>query len=62
MPSQLVEAFVLGNAAILTNVCVLPLYPSMVAYLAADSGSRHGSGLGVGRALRRAGAGRRPDA
>jgi cytochrome c-type biogenesis protein len=37
--SQLVEAFVLGNAAILTNVCVLPLYPSMVAYLAADATS-----------------------
>src|SRR6478735_10808608 len=36
MASQLVEAFVVGNAAILTNVCVLPLYPSMVAYLAAD--------------------------
>lgn len=35
--SQLVEAFVLGNASILTNVCMLPLYPSMVAYLAADS-------------------------
>ena len=35
--SQLAEAFVLGNASILTNVCVLPLYPSMVAYLAADS-------------------------
>jgi cytochrome c-type biogenesis protein len=36
--SELVQAFVLGNASILTNVCVLPLYPSMVAYLAADSG------------------------
>jgi cytochrome c-type biogenesis protein len=36
--SQLVEAFVLGNAAILTNVCMLPLYPSMVAFLAAESG------------------------
>src|SRR5215213_2359203 len=35
--SQLAEAFVLGNAAILTNVCVLPLYPSMVAYLASDA-------------------------
>src|SRR5689334_1801100 len=33
---HLVEAFVLGNTAILTNVCVLPLYPGMVAYLAAD--------------------------
>jgi cytochrome c-type biogenesis protein len=47
--SQLVEAFVLGNTAILTNVCMLPLYPSMVAYLAADSGrARRWSGvLGV---------------
>jgi cytochrome c-type biogenesis protein len=34
---HLLEAFVLGNGAILTNVCVLPLYPGMVAYLAADS-------------------------
>jgi cytochrome c-type biogenesis protein len=39
---QLAEAFVLGNASILTNVCVLPLYPSMVAYLAADSGRARG--------------------
>jgi cytochrome c-type biogenesis protein len=47
--SQLLEAFVLGNTAILTNVCMLPLYPSMVAYLAADSGrARAWSGvLGV---------------
>jgi cytochrome c-type biogenesis protein len=36
MLSQLTEAFVLGNASILTNVCMLPLYPSMVAFLAAD--------------------------
>lgn len=44
--NQLVEAFVLGNASILTNVCMLPLYPSMVAYLAADSGRARGwSGL-----------------
>lgn len=49
MLSQLAEAFVLGNASILTNVCVLPLYPSMVAYLAADSGRARGSSglLGV---------------
>ena len=40
--SQIVEAFILGNSAILTNVCVLPLYPSMVAYLAADSGRARG--------------------
>ena len=47
--SQFLEAFVLGNGAILTNVCMLPLYPSMVAYLAADSGrARAWSGaLGV---------------
>jgi cytochrome c-type biogenesis protein len=36
---QLIEAFLLGNGAILTNVCMLPLYPSMVAYLAADATS-----------------------
>ena len=45
------EAFILGNGAILTNVCVLPLYPGMVAYLAADAGhGRRGAGsawLGV---------------
>jgi cytochrome c-type biogenesis protein len=50
MLSQIAEAFVLGNAAIVTNVCVLPLYPSMVAYLAADSmrdGSRVRASLGL---------------
>ncbi|MBW7886177.1 MAG: hypothetical protein H3C34_26830 [Caldilineaceae bacterium] len=31
---QLLQAFILGNAAILTNVCILPLYPGMVAFLA----------------------------
>src|SRR3954462_5606505 len=40
--SELVQAFALGNASILTNVCVLPLYPSMVAYLAADAGRARG--------------------
>ncbi len=57
--NQLVEAFVLGNASILTNVCMLPLYPSMVAFLAANPGGSpsstftHGEeGRGVwGRAL-----------
>jgi cytochrome c-type biogenesis protein len=49
MTNQLLEAFVLGNASIVTNVCVLPLYPSLVAYLAADAGrARRWSGvLGV---------------
>ncbi len=30
----MLQAFLLGNAAILTNVCLLPLYPGLVAYLA----------------------------
>jgi len=47
MPNQLVEAFILGNGAILTNVCMLPLYPSMVAYLAADTRAG-GSGEATG--------------
>lgn len=34
---QWVQAFVLGNAAILTNVCVLPLYPGLVAFLAGNA-------------------------
>lgn len=36
--SRLLEAFVLGNGAILTNVCLLPLYPGLVAFLAANVG------------------------
>ena len=32
---QYVEAFTLGNAAILGNVCLLPLYPGLFALLAA---------------------------
>jgi cytochrome c-type biogenesis protein len=32
--SAVLEAFVLGNGAILTNVCLLPLYPALVAFLA----------------------------
>jgi cytochrome c-type biogenesis protein len=49
MTDQLLEAFVLGNASIVTTVGVLPSYPSMVAYLAADTGRlRRWSGvLGV---------------
>ncbi len=34
---MLLEAFLLGNAAILTNVCVLPLYPGLIAYLAGNA-------------------------
>ena len=32
--SEYVEAFLLGNAAILGNVCMLPLYPGLFVLLA----------------------------
>ena len=35
--NELVGAFVLGNAAILTNVCLLPLYPGLIAFLAGSA-------------------------
>lgn len=35
--NEFLEAFALGNAAILGNVCMLPLYPGLVAMLAARS-------------------------
>jgi cytochrome c-type biogenesis protein len=41
-------AFLLGNAAILGNVCVLPLYPGLIAFLAGTAGggrARHGGVL-----------------
>jgi cytochrome c-type biogenesis protein len=34
---ELIQAFVLGNGAILTNVCLLPLYPGLVAFLAGNT-------------------------
>lgn len=44
MWSTYVEAFTLGNAAILGNVCMLPLYPGLFALLAgqAEAGGRDG--------------------
>jgi len=49
--NQYFEAFLLGNTAILTNVCLLPLYPGLVAFLvssmAHDSMRRGASWLGV---------------
>lgn len=51
---SLVEAFLLGNAAILTNVCLLPLYPGLVAYLL---GSREDADTRRPRRLRGAGLG-----
>ena len=35
--ANLVEAFILGNGAILTNVCILPLYPGLIAFLAGNA-------------------------
>lgn len=35
--NELVQAFLLGNAAILGNVCLLPLYPGLFALLASRS-------------------------
>ena len=37
--SEYLQAFILGNAAILTNVCILPLYPGLMAYMAANARS-----------------------
>ena len=31
------EAFLLGNGAILTNVCLLPLYPGLIAFLVGNA-------------------------
>lgn len=42
--NELIQAFILGNAAILTNVCMLPLYPGLIAFMA-------GTGTG-GRSMR----------
>lgn len=35
-------AFLLGNAAILGNVCMLPLYPGLIAFLAGNMHVQHG--------------------
>jgi cytochrome c-type biogenesis protein len=37
--NELVQAFILGNGAILTNVCMLPLYPGLIAFLAGNTQS-----------------------
>ena len=36
MLGDLVQGFTLGNAAILGNVCLLPLYPGLIAFLAGN--------------------------
>ncbi|MDQ3411099.1 MAG: hypothetical protein M3509_03175 [Chloroflexota bacterium] len=40
-------AFLLGNAAILGNVCMLPLYPGLIAFLAGTTRTRGARGGGV---------------
>lgn len=37
--NELFTAFLLGNAAILTNACLLPLYPGLIAFLAGNANS-----------------------
>ncbi len=46
-PGQYLEAFLLGNGAILTNVCLLPLYPGLIAFMAGSTGTtqRRGQAL-----------------
>lgn len=40
--NEYITAFTLGNAAILANVCLLPLYPGMIAFLAGEDAPRRG--------------------
>jgi cytochrome c-type biogenesis protein len=40
--NQLLQAFILGNSAILTNVCILPLYPGLIAFLAGTAQAKGG--------------------
>jgi cytochrome c-type biogenesis protein len=45
--SQYLQAFALGNAAILTNVCLLPLYPGLFVMMANTTASRATRWLGL---------------
>lgn len=51
--SSYLGAFLLGNAAILGNVCVLPLYPGLIAFLAGtmQNGRVRGRGVWLGAAV-----------
>lgn len=40
---ELITAFILGNSAILTNACMLPLYPGLIAFMAANSTGNAGN-------------------
>ena len=41
---ELLQAFLLGNGAILTNVCILPLYPGLIAFLAGNAANERAQG------------------
>ena len=43
--SELLTAFLVGNSAILTNVCILPLYPGLIAYLAGNAQNERFQGV-----------------
>lgn len=46
--NELLQAFLLGNAAILTNVCMLPLYPGLIAFMAGTGSTDRATGwIGV---------------
>jgi cytochrome c-type biogenesis protein len=40
--ADLLQAFSLGSAAILTNACMLPLYPGLLAFMAGTAGQDRG--------------------
>lgn len=42
--SELISAFASGNAAILTNACMLPLYPGLIAFLAGTANDKQKPG------------------
>jgi cytochrome c-type biogenesis protein len=46
--SELLTAFSLGNAAILSNACLLPLYPGLLAFLAGNVQSKRGTSIWLG--------------
>ena len=45
---ELLTAFSLGNAAILTNACLLPLYPGLLAFLAGNAQNKRGTSIWLG--------------
>jgi cytochrome c-type biogenesis protein len=39
--NEILSGFLAGNAAILTNVCLLPLYPGLIAFLAGNANNEN---------------------